>query len=107
MRPLRFDNRGELKKKISLCSAVESMSDPETLPLRNARNREWLARKTGSQNIMLRYICHLYVTDIADRPFTIPSLVGPLRMLIPLTGKKASTINLAQSAAETANACEE
>lgn len=102
-RPLGLDNIRQLEKQIPLRLALEAMSHPETLPLRNAGYRKRLTRKTCGEHIMVRNIRNPDIANVIMRPVTIPGFVGLLRILVPFTRKPACPAEFLESAPEASD----
>jgi hypothetical protein len=94
-RLLAVDDPRYIEEQGALCFVGETMGAAEGVLLRNARDGEWLARKTGKQNVMIGDVISFDLRDVSGE--AVPRRRREVRYvclyceLIPLAREHAST----------------
>ena len=83
-RPLDLDYRCKTEEQGALRSVLEPMRSPETVLFRDTCDREWLARKARSENVMVWNFRRSDLSDISFRSLAKPRFISPLAVFVPL-----------------------
>ena len=98
---------GDVEEEVALLLVLEAVLAAKAEFLRNARDAEWLAGKSGAENVVLRNVGERDGVDVAVRFLAEVGFVGDLRESVPITGEDALAARLVECDAEPANAAEE
>jgi hypothetical protein len=79
----------------------------EALALGDSGDREGLAREAGGEDIVFGNGGDAEFADIGMRCFTVPGMVGFLRVFVPFAGEEALAAELFEGTAEATDAGEE
>jgi hypothetical protein len=79
----------------------------EALALGDSGDGEGLAGEAGGEDVVSGNGGDAEIADIGMRGFTVPGLVGFLRVFVPFAGEEALAAKIFEGAAEAADAGEE
>ena len=102
-----IENLRNGEEEVSLLLVLEAVFAPETVLFRYAREAEWLAWETATENVELRNVGDGHRMDVAVRFFTKVGGIGLLAELIPVAGEDTSRPGSFKGDSEPADAAEE
>lgn len=102
-----IENLRNGEKEVALFLVLEAMFAPETVLLRDAREAEWLAGETSTENIELRNVGDGHRVNVAVRFFSKVRSIGLLAEFVPVAGEDTSRPGSFKGDSETADTAEE
>src|ERR1051325_1165411 len=98
---------GDVEEEVALLLVLEAVLAAEAEFLRDARDAEGLAGKSGAENVERRNVGDGHGVNVAMRFLAEVGFVGDLRVLVPIAGENALAARALERDAEPANAAEE
>lgn len=102
-----IENLRDGEEEIALFLVLEAVFATKTVLFRNAREAEWLAGETATENVELRNVSNGHRVNVAVRFFTKVGGIGLLAEFVPVAGEDTSRPGSFKRDSEPADAAEE
>ena len=102
-----IENLRNREEEVALFLVLKAVFAPQAVLLRDAREAEWLAGETATENVELRNVGNGHRVNVAVRFFTKVGGIGLLAEFVPVAGEDTSRPGSFKGDSEPADAAEE